>query len=232
MNTVSVKKQLNAARPLSTYLFKSRYITLEMLEYRGFQVDKYKNFTTAEMNVLAADIITSTPEPIISSNEKCHIEVHYFLNKTNITPKNISQFVETIISKMEENLKANKLTKVKKDIILLVVNKPTQNVLVTVNQIYKTTGVYIQIFPLKNLMFNVTNHDLVPPHKKVDESFFEEKIKKYLNIESPEKLPIILNTDPVAMFIGLRPNDIVEICRPSKSAGKHIVYRYCVNGSN
>ena len=228
MNSVSLKKQLNAPRHLSTYLFTSRHIILEMLEYRGFNVDEYKNFTNAEMNVLAADIISSpTPEPIISDTENSHIEVHYFLNKTNITPKNIVSLIEIIIDKMETIEKS-----VKKDIILLVVSKPTQNVLAAIHKIYATTGVYIQIFPLKNLMFNVTKHALVPPHKKMDDTFFEEKIKKTLNVETPQKLPNILNTDPVAMFIGLRPNEVVEICRPSKSAGKHYVYRYCIQETN
>jgi DNA-directed RNA polymerase subunit H (RpoH/RPB5) len=199
-----------------------------MLEQRGFKVDEYKNFTPTEMNILAADILTSTPEPIISRNETSHIEVHYFLNKANITPKNITQVIETILEKLEKNIPEEKHKS--KDLILLVLNKPTQNVTSAVNAIYKQTGTYIQIFPLKNLMFNVTKHLLVPPHKKMSINFFEEELKGTLMIDDPAFLPHVLNTDPVSMFIGLRPNDIVEIQRPSKSAGTHMVYRYCVNG--
>ena len=41
-------------------------------------------------------------------------------------------------------------------------------------------------------------------------------------------IPHILESDPVAMFIGLRPGDVCKITRPSQSAGKIIVYRLCV----
>jgi DNA-directed RNA polymerase subunit H (RpoH/RPB5) len=215
-------KNITASLHLSSFLYLSRYTLIELLEYRDFNVEKYKNFTSTEMNILAAEIQTTTPEPIIVENDTYHTEVHYFLNKSNITPKSISQIIETIILKMDQqNTK-------KKDIIMVILNKPTANVLLKINQIFKESGIYIQIFSIRHLMFNIVNHKLVPSHTKMEDGFFEKEIKEQLNIQTPDMLPYILNTDPVAMFIGLRPKEIVKITRPSNSAGVHLVYRYCI----
>ena len=80
-------------------------------------------------------------------------------------------------------------------------------------------------------MYNVTKHNFVPEHiriKKEEYSLYLNDFLDSLHIDSLDNLPKILESDPVAMFIGLRPGELAKIIRPSTSAGKHIVYRYCV----
>ena len=81
-------------------------------------------------------------------------------------------------------------------------------------------------------MYNCTKHKSVPQHIRITKDEYEVYLQDFLDslhIESLENLPKIFDTDPVAMFIGLRPGEMCKIIRPSMSAGEHIVYRYCVS---
>ena len=210
-----------APKHLSAYLYESRSVILEMLEQRGFQVDKYKNFTSAEMNLLASEIKTQTPEPIVSTNfdSKEHIEVHYLLDKNSPTAKTIDTLVNSVISKRDESLNDFDHT-----LVIITKSKCSQSV-------NEETGTYVQIFSIRTLMFNVTKHTLVPPHTRLEPSIFETHLKNEYHIKSPDQLPHIMDNDPVAKFIGLRPGDICKITRPSLSAGQHQVYRHCVSST-
>lgn len=73
------------------------------------------------------------------------------------------------------------------------------------------------------------SHDLVPLHTILSEKEKGELLKKY-NVE-PNQLPKILNTDPVSIFIGAKPGQIVKIIRNSHTAKESIAYRFVVEDS-
>ena len=73
---------------------------------------------------------------------------------------------------------------------------------------------------------NITNHELVPKMRIVSEKEKEEIKKKY-NIETNSNLPLILKSDPAAMFYGVKSGDYIEITRTSETSGIYIAYRYC-----
>lgn len=74
----------------------------------------------------------------------------------------------------------------------------------------------------------ILEHELVPKHEVLSP---EEalKILKKLGI-TPDKLPWIRASDPVARAIKAKPGDIVKIIRKSPTAGEAVVYRYVVPG--
>ena len=53
-------------------------------------------------------------------------------------------------------------------------------------------------------------------------------IKNKYNIMDDTQFPDISRFDPVAQVIGIRPGQVCEIIRPSKSAIKGYYYRICV----
>ena len=55
----------------------------------------------------------------------------------------------------------------------------------------------------------------------------KEDVKKKYNIENDSNIPLILKSDPSAMFYGIKSRDLVEITRTSETSGKYISYRYC-----
>jgi len=78
-------------------------------------------------------------------------------------------------------------------------------------------------------LFEIMRHDLVPYHMIISEKEKEELFKKY-NIQ-PDQLPKILDTDPVPVFIGAQPGQIVKIIRKSRTAKEAVAYRFVVESN-
>jgi DNA-directed RNA polymerase subunit H (RpoH/RPB5) len=84
-----------------------------------------------------------------------------------------------------------------------------------------------EIFPIKQLLFNVTKHSFVPKHEILSKSEMED-IQNKFSIKNKSQFPVILKSDPVARYYAMKPGDFVKITRTSTSTGEHNTYRYCV----
>ena len=109
--------------------------------------------------------------------------------------------------------------------IILVFKEKINNL--NIKNLREQTNVYIEIFMLKELQFNISRHMLVPKHEIVHD---EEEINTLLDTYQLKRnqLPILLKTDPMARYLDVKAGDIVKITRNSPSAGEAILYRYCV----
>ena len=86
----------------------------------------------------------------------------------------------------------------------------------------------LQVFDIKQLQFNISRHVLVPKHEIIrDDNEVKDIMERYM-IKSKFQLPIILKSDAMAKYLGLKNGDIVRIVRVSPTAGEYIVYRCCV----
>ena len=96
-----------------------------------------------------------------------------------------------------------------------------------VKHIWESERVFIIIQSLKRLQFNILEHVLVPPHRVLSEG---EKIhiKNKYNIMNDNEFPELERFDPVAQAIGIRPGQVCEIIRPSKTAISAPYYRICI----
>jgi len=77
--------------------------------------------------------------------------------------------------------------------------------------------------------FDLMNHQLVPLHIIISDEEKKELFEKY-NI-TQDQLPKILNTDPVSIFIGAQPGQILKIIRRSHTAKEAVAYRLVVESS-
>jgi DNA-directed RNA polymerase subunit H len=93
-------------------------------------------------------------------------------------------------------------------------------------QIWSQHKYLITVIGLKALQFNILNHELVPPHRVMSEEEAIEVKKKY-NIANDSQLPDLSRFSPVSLVIGVRPGQMVEIMRPSKTAISAPFYRIC-----
>ena len=87
----------------------------------------------------------------------------------------------------------------------------------------------IQIFNIKNVLFNVTKHILVPKHKYISDEDFLNDWKKKNTIEYSidtikYRLPKILLNDPIVSYYNFNINDIIKIIRKNQY-GIDISYR-------
>jgi DNA-directed RNA polymerase subunit H (RpoH/RPB5) len=93
--------------------------------------------------------------------------------------------------------------------------------------IWEQDGILIVIQSIKRLQFNILDHILVPSHRVLNNDEVAV-VKDRYNIMDDTQFPDISRFDPVAQIIGIRPGQVCEIIRPSKTAIKSYYYRICV----
>ena len=91
----------------------------------------------------------------------------------------------------------------------------------------KVPSATIQVFQVSELMFNITKHHLVPKHEVLGEEEIKDVMERY-SLKSIHQLPLIMKSDPVARYLGLRVGQVVRVTRPSQTAGEYVLYRCCV----
>lgn len=204
-------------------IYRTKNTILEMLELRGFEINKHKNFSLNEIDVMYKAMekkLTTESSPLDFECDKkennCYIKFVLF---TKLRLANTKTLIENMI---DEYVKSG-------DTIIFIVKDKINN-----TESYETLletyleqhNIIIQIFWIDTLLINITKHELVPNMRILNE---EEKqnIFQKSNISNFNQMPIILKTDPVAKFYGLIRGNLVEIIRPSPTGGVYKNYRYC-----
>ena len=93
--------------------------------------------------------------------------------------------------------------------------------------IYAHDNIYVNIINIERLQFNILEHTLVPKHTVIYDVNDIENIKKQYNITNNSEFPTISRFDPVSQVLGIRPGELFEIERSSKTAIKNKFYRIC-----
>lgn len=83
-----------------------------------------------------------------------------------------------------------------------------------------------EFFDMTSLQYNVTKHKYVPKHEKVPQEEIDGILKRYY-LKSKFHLPIIIETDPIARYLGIKHGDLVKITRPSMNTGVTTIFRCC-----
>jgi DNA-directed RNA polymerase subunit H len=76
------------------------------------------------------------------------------------------------------------------------------------------------------MAMDVTNHEAVPQHRKLDEDEVEEVLEKFDT--QKENLPKIKRLDAPLKQMDAEVGDVIEIVRPSPTAGETTYYRRVV----
>jgi len=191
--------------------YQVRKTTIEMLEDRKFKVsDEDKNLPyqdfASRLEENEIDIIANH-----SIDENRVVYVSYILETKTFSKKNLID-LKTYI---DENFPTKDMT-----VIIIVQEKPTPQIAKELlNDEFKS----YEIFLTKNLMFNITHHEITPKHIIMN----EEESKRILEEFQANKtqLPKLLSTDPVAKYYGMKSGDICKIVRHSPMTGESYYYR-------
>lgn len=84
----------------------------------------------------------------------------------------------------------------------------------------------IEFFQYEELMYNVTEHTLVPKHILMSKTEKSQVLKAY-NVQE-KKFPFIFKTDPVSRYFNAKPGQLFKIIRDSDVTYKSISYRLVV----
>jgi DNA-directed RNA polymerase subunit H (RpoH/RPB5) len=201
---------------LISEVYKSRRNILDIMEKQNYNVSEYSNFSINEVNSMFNN---DQMDMILENDNERKIYIRYNLG-SKINESVILNFVEDLFYLSETLQKSDTLFIITKEEL----NDPLSNVL---KQIWEKEKVHIVIESIARLQFNILNHNLVPNHRIMNDNEVSAMMEKY-NILSLEQLPEINRFDPVAKLIGIKPKEVCEIKRPSKSAIESYYYRVCV----
>lgn len=205
---------------LISSIYKSRKNVLELMKEQGYNIDDYENFSINEVNSMKINnqLDMLLEKEAVEDSPKRKIYIRYYLTKT-LQKKNIDEMIDDLFL-LEEVL-------TKDDTLMIIVkedmNETLQNLL---KHIWAQDGIFIIIQSIRRLQFNILKHSLVPHHRVLKNKEVED-IKKKFNIKDDSQFPDISRFDPVAQVIDIRPGQVCEIIRPSKTAISSTYYRIC-----
>ena len=190
--------------------FRVRKTTMEMLEDRGYEVSEedknmnYEDFTNRlEENAIQL-VATHRTNPIKMAYVAFILDAKSFSKKDLVALKAL----------MDEKYPTNEMT------VIIVQDKQTPQIAKELlNDEYKL----YEIFSMKNLMFNITHHEIVPKHILLNQEEVDLMLKQYQTTRS--QLPKLLTTDPVAKYYGMKAGDVCKIIRQSPMTGESYYYR-------
>jgi DNA-directed RNA polymerase subunit H (RpoH/RPB5) len=191
---------------------------------QGYNVSEYENFSVNEVNAMfqnkQLDMLLEKSEESANPNaSKRKVYIRYYLAKT-LRPQNIQEMIDDLFN-LEEVL-------TKEDTLMIVVKEEmNETIMNLLKHIWEQDGILIVIQSIKRLQYNILDHTLVPEHRVLTQDEVLT-VKNRYNIMDDTQFPDISRFDPVAQVIGIRPGQVCEIIRPSKTAIKGYYYRICV----
>ena len=198
-------------------VYTSRQNVLKQLKKRGYDTSNYDEFSINEVHIM----YNKEQLDMLVKNDKDHkVYIKYHINK-KMSPNHVFTIVSDLFD-MESILKRET-----DEIIFISNDDPNDSLTKTINQIYHADNIFVNIINIKRLLFNILEHNQVPPHRILDDTEKEKLYSKYNITDETIQLPTISRFDPVAVAIGMRPGHVCEIIRPSKTAIQTKYYRFC-----
>ena len=219
---------------LNELIYQSRIHLLEMIEERGFNTKKIKQYSKEELILLlenhrkggfdtSGDL--SALDIYVSDENERKLIIKYRLDSKFKKSKNLENQINEIYDKYSMT-KNDCLIILNDDIIIFKDNSSSKVLVKFINQ-ELSKGHFIQVYGVKNFTFNISKHIYVPKHTIVSKEKQKEIVELYRT--KIERLPRILREDAMAKFIGAKPGDLIEIKGYSETAGFINKYRLCVD---
>ena len=200
----------------STQLAKSRRFILEVLNLRGFTTSKYQGFSVSAVHEMylnaQLDMLVTHP----GTGKKVYVRYH---DSKALRAANIVDYVEDYFT-------SGVVLSSNDDLIIIAKDNANDSLKKAVSQVWAQSAAFISIIGIPSLQFNLLEHQLVPPHRVLSDAEALE-IKKTHGIRSDLQVPAISRFDPVALLIGIRPGQMCEITRPSRTAVTSKFWRIC-----
>jgi len=196
-------------------IYKSRNNILDILDNRNFDISNYEGSSINEVHTMFQ---SKQLDMLLTNNEGKKVYIKYHLAKT-LRQNNIQDYIDDLFN-LEEIL-----TK-KDDLVIIIKDEPNDSINKILKNIWEQDNIFITIFNIKRLKFNILKHELVPQHIVLSKEN-EEKVKVRYNISDNSQVPGISRFSPVAQAIGLRPGEMCKIIRPSRTAITSEFYRIC-----
>ncbi len=197
---------------------KSRQVILELLKEQGFATEDYEDFTLPEVSTLLQNKQLDMLVEKESTEEKVYIKYH--LSKT-IRQTYIQEYVDDLYT-------LEKILKKGDTLIIIIKDEPNDTLINIMQDFWQNEGIFIILYNIQRLQFNILNHEKVPKHVKLTQEEKNDFLTSYRIQDELVQIPEISRFDPVAQAILLKPGEVCNILRPSKTAITSLFYRICI----
>jgi DNA-directed RNA polymerase subunit H (RpoH/RPB5) len=209
-------------------LYRSRITLLDHLEDNGYNTTPYRKFSHKEIaEMIKSGPVNGAPPALVmdlerkeapAENQPAKCKVVYTMGRIK---QKIKAFVEAIVDPEETDFDTATT-----ELIILTLEPIAPNFHTAAYQFYQNMNLKLRFFQAAAIVNNPLKHQLVPKHELVPKAEEEALLNSIYAKKS--QLPIIrFHEDPIARLLGLLPDDIVKITRPSPTAGETVVYRLC-----
>ena len=212
----------NTASTRIVSVYKSRKIILELLAMKGFDIKEYMGFSINEVDAMYTngqlDMLISHEH----TSEKAYIKYYSTAKQTSkqIRPANLDEIIEDLYSIEQVLTNADTL-------VIIIDDEPNDTIITKVKYLYDHFGIFVVIYNINRLQFNILHHTLVPPTVVLTDLEKTDIMKKY-HLKDDTTLPEISRFDPVALATFMRPGQVCKIVRESNTALSYNYYRICV----
>jgi DNA-directed RNA polymerase subunit H len=213
-------------------VYTSRKILLEIMKSQGYETNEYEGFSYQQVDKMLEieqldmiltkkleDTNNAVDTALQPQQKHTKMYVSFYVKKPIIGIINIWQTIDELFNLTE--------TMTKDDILFIIIKEEINDTIRSeLKYIWETEGIFVIVTSINRLQFNILEHVMVPPHRILSDEEKKQVSLRY-NIDD-EKYPEISRFDPVAMAIGIRPGQVCEILRSSKTAVVTKYYRICV----
>jgi DNA-directed RNA polymerase subunit H (RpoH/RPB5) len=208
-------------------IIRSRQTILDILEERGYYTMPYRNIagdqilTLAEGHSRALDIVVKKRPDSEAPCERA-VVIYSIQDRTR---SRLDTTLRSFYMEPSASLTGNAVSK--KDDLIVILNEPYHEVFdKAAAAAWQNERSRLTFFHIKQLVVHPGRHVLVPPHRKLSLEEARAELER-LHIGTRSQLPLIKHHDIQARVLGLVPGDIIEVLRPSPTAGVARILRVC-----
>ena len=209
-------------------LIRGRFTILQILEDRGYNTVDYRNISPDQILELAEGGSKALTINVNAYNSDMSTVKAACANADVIYQ--INDRLRTRLGTYLRDLYDKSLSKNAMDAthdVIILINEPYNEAFdKAALQMWQTKKARVTFFHIKQVVVHLGRHELVPPHRKLSGDEARAEIERW-RLTQRSQLPLIKHHDIQSRILGLVPGDMVEILRPSATAGVTRVIRIC-----
>ena len=137
----------------TSVVHKSREIMLKYLDYQGYNVSDYNDTSINEVHLM---IQNKQLDMLMNNSDDKKVYVKYHLGKS-LRPQYIHDMIDDLYN-LEQIL-------TKEDMLIVIIkDEPNDTMINLLKHLYADRQIYISVFNINRLQFNILEHIMVPKH--------------------------------------------------------------------
>ena len=142
----------------TSIVHKSRETILEYLSNQGYNISDYENTSINEVHIMLQN---KQLDMLVENDKGRKVYVKYHLAKS-LRPQYIHDIIDDLFN-LEQILKPED------SVVVIIKDEPNDTMINLLKHLYADRGIYIAVFNIARLQFNILEHVMVPNHKKLSD---------------------------------------------------------------